>query len=283
MRGVLFGLTVCLAIGTPIVIAAPGTQTINAARSIHLHYLAGDSDAFYCELNVDRSQPGSYFEVCGFQCGYFGIQEQGDGKHVAIFSVWDPDTADHSENEPRHVKLLFQGDGVRIKRFGGEGVGGQSMMDFDWQIGKTYRFLIRAAATESGTAYSAFIYLNESSTWKHIATFDRPELEKRGKLRGFYSFVEDYRRNGISAGQVRRAEYGNGWVHLLDGKWKALTKAEFTASNSPTEAPESIDAGVVDARFYLQNGGDTQRSLKINATIECPATSATPPADLPAD
>ncbi len=58
-----------------------------AARSVHLGYPAPQATAFYNELTVERSTPGSYFMACGFSHGYFGIQELADGKKVAIFSV----------------------------------------------------------------------------------------------------------------------------------------------------------------------------------------------------
>ena len=48
-----------------------------AARSVHLSFqLTEDSiDLFYNEVAVERTTPGSYFMVCGFNYGYFGIQE----------------------------------------------------------------------------------------------------------------------------------------------------------------------------------------------------------------
>jgi hypothetical protein len=53
--------------------------------------------------------------------------------------VWDPGKqADPNQVEAdKRVKLLYQGEGVRIGRFGNEGTGGQSFFDCDWKIGKT--------------------------------------------------------------------------------------------------------------------------------------------------
>lgn len=46
-----------------------------AARSVHLAYERHDSvDLFYNQVKVERTTPGSYFMVCGWSCGYFGIQ-----------------------------------------------------------------------------------------------------------------------------------------------------------------------------------------------------------------
>src|SRR5687767_14843250 len=79
--------------GIPLLILAASAlaQTEpRAARSVHLWWPAPAADIFYNELTVEQSVPGSYFMACGFQQGYFGIQELGDGRKVVLFSVWDP-------------------------------------------------------------------------------------------------------------------------------------------------------------------------------------------------
>src|SRR3954464_11588758 len=81
-----------------------------AARSVHLHLSAPEADAFYNELTVERSVPGSYFMACGFSHGYFGIQELGGGKKVVLFSVWDPTRGDDAAGVPveQRVEILHQ-------------------------------------------------------------------------------------------------------------------------------------------------------------------------------
>jgi hypothetical protein len=80
---------------------------------------------FLSEMAVKQSTTGSYFMACGWGGGYFGIQELGNGKKVAIFSVWDPTSGDDPKAVApgERVECLFEGEGVRIKRFGGEGTG----------------------------------------------------------------------------------------------------------------------------------------------------------------
>src|SRR5438477_428867 len=75
------------------------------------------------------------------------------------------------------------------------------------------------------SAYSGYFYLPETKTWKHLVTF----RTKTGgdKLKGLYSFVEDFKRDTASATQTRRAAFGNAWIHDTD--WKPLTTARFTA------------------------------------------------------
>jgi len=261
-----------------------GEQTdYKAARSVHLGYQSPECNAFYLEMAVKQSTRGSYFMACGWGGGYFGIQELGNGKKVAIFSVWDPTSGD----DPRavapeeRVECLFEGEGVRIKRFGGEGTGGQCMTDFDWNIGETNRFLVVSDVQWEKTAYTGYIWLKEKKEWKKLVTF---RTRSKGKaLRGLYSFVEDFRRDGKSVNEVRQAEYFNVFGRSLDGKWNKLNKARFTASNAKWESKENIDGGYYENKFYLKTGGDTKQTRKIGEIIEIKDPNWTLPEDLPAE
>jgi hypothetical protein len=89
-----FGPTAIVLGISVVAAAAEPTQPPRAARSVHLAYVAPESTVFYNELTVEKSVPGSYSMACGFNHGYFGIQEQGKGQKVVIFSVWDPTKGD---------------------------------------------------------------------------------------------------------------------------------------------------------------------------------------------
>src|SRR4051812_20384382 len=144
-----------------------------AARSVHLHFPAPEADAFYNELTVERSVPGSYFMACGFQHGYFGIQELAGGRKVVLFSVWDPTRGDDAAGVPleQRVEVLHNDPDVEVKRFGGEGTGGQSFFNYDWKTGETCRFLIRAKVDGGKTAYAAYFWIGRTKRWKHLVTF----------------------------------------------------------------------------------------------------------------
>src|ERR1700733_12024040 len=90
--------------------------TAAACRSVHLFYSAPEGVAFYNEVTVGQSAAGTYFMACGFDLGYFGIQELANGKKLILFSVWDPgNQSDPNQVEKdKRVKLLHQGEGVRI-------------------------------------------------------------------------------------------------------------------------------------------------------------------------
>jgi hypothetical protein len=277
-----FFTTACVAIVVSLLaLEAPADERLEgiACRSVHLAYPAGEGVAFYNEVKVEQSAPGTYFCVCGFRQGYYGIQELGNGKKLLIFSIWDPGKQDDPKAvaAERRVRLVAKDEKVRVGRFGGEGTGGQSFFDFDWKPGETYRFLVRAKHAGERTEYSASFYLPEAKAWKHLATFSTPGDGKL--LGGYYSFVEDFKRDRDSATRVRKAVYGNGWVQTKDEKWTPLGRARFTADSNPVL---NINAGLSGDRYFLATGGDTRNSdtpLWKDALL--PGGEKSPPKDLP--
>jgi hypothetical protein len=266
-----------------------GKAPARAARSVHLQWSATECEAFYVEAKVVQSTGGTYVSAIGWSGGYFGIQELRDGKKVAIFSVWDPTKGDDPKavKPEERVELLHEGAGVRIKRFGGEGTGGQCMVDFPWAVGETVRFLVRAEVLGAAgivggkTAYSGWIFDPQQKAWRHLVTF---RTRNAGKwLRGLYSFVEDFRRDTKSADDVRRAEFGNAWIKSRAGEWQAVTQAKFTASRADWEARDTINAGPAGNGFFLATGGDTQRATELTATMKAGTAPTAAPGDLPAE
>lgn len=228
---------------------------------------------------VEKSTAGSYFMVCGWNTGYFGLQELANHHKVILFSVWDVAKDDSVKPEDR-VECLYQAPDAKVRRFGGEGTGGQCMGDFDWTPGKTNRFLVKAAVDGQNTSYTGYVWLDGKNEWKRLVTF---RVRTGGTpLRGLYSFVEDFRRDTKSAGEVRRARFGNGWVQLPKGDWLPLDHAKFTASSSSWEAKETIDAGLDGAWFYLVTGGQTEMKTKLKEMIRGQdRNGAPPPQNLP--
>jgi hypothetical protein len=203
-----------------------------AARSVHLGYPSPPAQAFSLEMVVEKSTPGSYFMACGWNTGYFGIQEISKDRKVALFSVWDPTQGDDPKSVKleERVELLHQDPKVRIKRFGGEGTGGQCMVDFPWNIGETNRFAVTCRIEDKKTAYAGYLWEPSKSSWRHLVTF---RTRTGGQpLKGLYSFVEDFRRDTESATVTRRARFGNAWIYPVGKTWTPLDKARFTASGS---------------------------------------------------
>src|SRR5215471_4930126 len=249
-----------------------------ACRSVHLGYPAGEGVAFYNEVTVEQSAPGTYFCACGWNKGYFGIQELASGKKLVIFSVWDSGQNDpKAVEEDKRVKLIHKGEGVRIGRFGGEGTGGQSFLDHDWKIGDTYKFLVTAKIDGKRTEFAGYFRAPADKDWTHMVTFST--LTGGKNLGGYYSFVEDFKRDKVSTTKVRTARFGNTWVTTPKGDWTAIEKARFTADKNPVT---NINAGVKEGRYFLSTGGDTKNAdTKLNDTMQLPAEKRTAPDGLP--
>jgi Domain of unknown function (DUF3472)/Domain of unknown function (DUF5077) len=258
---------VSLTIGTAVLSADERLEGV-ACRSVHLAYTAGEGSAFYNEVTVEKSAPGTYFCACGWNKGYFGIQELGNGKKLVIFSVWDSNQNNPKKvDDDKQVKVIHKDDKVRTGRFGGEGTGGQSFYDYEWKVGDTYRFLVMSKVNGDRTEYAGYFHAPEEKEWKHLITFSTVTGGKN--LGGYYSFVEDFKRDKVSATKVRTANFGNAWVKSTKDEWEAVTKARFTADKNPVT---NINAGIAEGRFFLVTGGDTKNAdTKLNESMQLPA------------
>lgn len=106
------------------------------------------------------------------------------------------------------------------------------------------------SAPEGGFFYNEVVveqsvngsYFMACDAWKKLATF---RTRTGGlSLSGYYSFIEDFRRDVQSVHQVRRARFGNGWIRTPQGARVALSRARFTASNAEWESKDNINAGI---------------------------------------
>jgi hypothetical protein len=250
---------------------------IRHARSVHLGFEAPEADVYYNEVTVEQSQRGTYFMVCGFRHGYFGIQELVEGPKMVIFSVWDPGVQDEPDQVDRdhRVKVLAHGDEVTVDRFGGEGTGAKTYFMYDWKVGETYRFAVKAEVRGPRTVYSGYMFMNETGTWKLISSL--ATLAGGDPLLRPYSFVEDFHRNYDSVWIARRARFSNGWVRSLAGEWHPLLTAKFTADRTPIL---NVDAGPDGDGFFLVTGGDTINHTPLGDPMPRPEGPGAPP-DLP--
>ncbi len=245
--------------------APPPAINPDAARSVHLKYLAPAGTHFFNEVTVEESVPASYFMACGFAGGYFGMQQLDDNSGRILFSVWDK-SAGHDPNavaDEKRVEILATGEGVTAKRFGGEGTGAQSFWSTNWQLGQTYKFLVASRVEGDQTVFGGYFFVPERGSWQHLATFATPT--GGAPMSNYYSFVEDFRRDGKSAEEIRRARFSNGLVKTLDGEWVCLTRAQFTADGN---TQMHINAGVSGDGFSLQTGGATKNVTSLGNVME---------------
>jgi hypothetical protein len=228
--------------------------------SCHLGYTIPTSSNvsyYYNEVTVPVGEDkiGSYFMANGFGEGYFGIQVNSATERRVLFSVWSPFPTDDPNNIPPDHKIILNkaGSGVTIGEFGNEGSGGQSYYKYNWTAGQTYKFLLKGEPDGTGkTDYTAWFLSPDTTTWKLIASWKRPQTSTY--LKGFYSFVENFNpENGYMG---RKAEFKNQWVRTSAGNWQAVSAAKFTV-DATYNAQQRIDAmgGTNGNSFFLQNGG----------------------------
>ncbi|MRW88376.1 DUF5077 domain-containing protein [Duganella sp. FT80W] len=242
--------------------------------SVHMGYTTpSDTQYFYNEVTIPTGQDpvGSYFMANGFSQGYFGIQVNSSTERRILFSVWDADSG-------AKTTLVSKGTDVVDNTFGGEGTGGQSYLVYNWVAGNTYRFITRATPDGAGaTNFSAWFYAPESSAWRYIATWKRPETSTY--LTGNYSFLENFSdTNGYTG---RRVLYGNQWARNASGTWSEVTTARLTGDATVTNAQRMDYAGGLDGgRFYLRNGGFFADYVPVNQNFTRPATGQQPTVDV---
>ena len=261
--------------------------TYQAARSVHVWWQGLEAASeqptactvFQCSVTVNETVPGSYFACCGFNGGYFGVQDHGGGHTRILFSAWDTGSEMNTgRDDPteivtgKRVKVLYQAPHVHVQRFGGEGTGAQCFDDkTGWTVGTGIDMCIvhRLCADSKDAMYAAFV--NDI----HLATYCVPNA---GPFGGFYSFVEDFCRDSDSANRCRIATFGPSWLYKSGkNKWIASNKAQFTASAAGksergesiwTERPDGIDCklGTSQGTVILTTGGvsstDGQQKLK---------------------
>ncbi|HLR38750.1 MAG TPA: DUF3472 domain-containing protein [Chitinophagaceae bacterium] len=255
--------------------------------SVHLNYHTPEDvkiEWFYNEVTVPKGEDvlGSYYMADGFSGGYFGMQVNSpDTRHI-LFSVWSPyKTNDPSEiPDSMRITLLKKGAKVHAGKFGNEGSGGQSYLNYMWKAGNTYKFLLRGVPDgPEHTIYTAYFYAPEEGKWLLIASFRRPK--RSSYLGGLYSFLENF--SPSQGDKERHVLFGNQWIRTASGKWIALNKATFTTDNTGNKGYRmDFAGGVKNGQFYLKNCGFFSQYTKPYTQLERAEKSEHPKIDFEA-
>jgi hypothetical protein len=254
--------------------------------SVHLHYdtskVTGNIEWFYSEITIPKGNDvvGSYFEANGFDQGYFGIQVNSPTERRVLFSVWSPFETDDPKTIPENKKivLLNKGKDVTVGEFGNEGSGGQSYLRYNWTVGNSYGFLLRAQPGKNDhTNFTAWFYAPEQKKWIFIASFSRPATSTY--LKGLYSFLENFEPdNGYI---TRTAWYHNQWVRTTDQKWLPITKASFTYDDTAGKGYRlDYSGGSGPGGFYLRNCGFFDGRTRLDSVFTHAASGSPPMVDL---
>ncbi len=272
-------------------------QAVPDARSVHLRYnLPKDinlADLFYIEVQPgqdDTTPTGTYYCAIGYgssrrgdrqPCGYFGIQRLPNGQKMLIFSGWNKPEFPN-DNPTVHWKA----DSVKVVGFGNEGTGISTRLtpaawtDTHWQ-----RFCLHAEpytntdhpgdlGHKTGTLVSAYADLDRAG-WHHMATLFFPYAQGQLFTRGFYSFIEDFKRNGLhsnvegtrSPWEPRSANFQNICIRSKPAAalLKVKDKATFTAYSPHPFSNMTASGNVSSPTFYMTTGtaNDTEYATNL--------------------
>jgi hypothetical protein len=125
-----------------------------------IEVLATNQTIYYCGCNWWPGNPAG---------GYTGIQDVGAGRHLMIFSIWDTSPTLHPATIEAEARTQF-------KRFGGEGEGAHTHLDYDWKLGTTYRYYVTKVqdAAAANTLTRCWFFDEGKKKWVHEATISSP-------------------------------------------------------------------------------------------------------------
>jgi hypothetical protein len=244
---------------------------MGAAQAQHLWWKyekkPGGYTCIYGEVEVLETGPTIYYCGCNWwpgspAGGYTGIQDPGGGRHNMIFSIWDT-------SKDLHPRTIKQDDLAKANRFGGEGEGAHTHLDYFWQVGKTYRYYAvkKQDATGANTLCTAYFYDDAARKWVNEATISSPNdggesVKTFGG--GMNSFLENWSGRdkdapklalyrlwvGTSPKDLASVTSGQG-----DGTWGVLNDSFFLAGG---------EAGAIDAVLarHQDKGSELLRGAK---------------------
>ncbi|MDO4400962.1 MAG: Ig-like domain-containing protein [Coriobacteriia bacterium] len=163
--------------------------------------------------------------------GYAGFQVLGDGSKVAIMSIWKIYVTDSSGNTSViNAKRTYPSNPRVGGSFGGEGTGVQTIVNYDWKAGRTYRALIQCGQTSAGNC-ELFFWVCDLTTgvWTELVAYDLGYGSTYINDVCCFSenFLVDYAAN------IRTVEWSNFRVNSrATGSWVAAKSATMSCDYS---------------------------------------------------
>lgn len=212
----------------------PAVSSVAGGEDVHLKaaYASAGSPvkkimALYREIEAVEVPPGTYSTV-SFNGGYVGLASPGRREKHLNFSIWDTKEKGRVIGEAELVEASTRGK-PRNHRFGHEGSGFHSELDYAWKPGVRYKVFVAAAHTDGQTTYSAWFGIAGTKEWMLIARIKRPGIHSLHKSGGFLEHV-----GKKNPDLTRSTAFNGGWVN--DGAaWHPIHKVRFTCKD-PTAA-----------------------------------------------
>jgi hypothetical protein len=249
------------------------TAVCCVANAQHLLWTAEDNGkkltgmtCIYGEIEVLATGPTIYYCGCNWwpgnpAGGYCGIQDAGDGRKLTIFSIWDTSPTLHPETIQAEAR-------TQHNRFGGEGEGAHTHLDYAWPLKKVFRYYATKEqdATKANTLAKYYFYDEGLHKWVLEATISCPNngntsVETFGGA--LYSFLENWsgRQREVPKVAIYRLWVGNSPASLVnlcevrgDGKWGTIGDDFYMA-----EGDDAALAGVFKASGKVVTPGSADR------------------------
>ena len=157
---------------------------------------------------------------------YAGFQVLEDGSKVAILSVWRLHLTDaNGKKSVLDAKRTYAKNPRIAEDFGGEGTGVKTLVDYDWEAGKTYRALIKCGKTAAGNCELQFWVCDlKASKWTKLVAYDLGY--ESSYMTNLGCFLEDFLVE--HAGEVRTAEWSNFRAKSHEtGSWASAKSAKM--------------------------------------------------------
>ena len=196
-----------------------------------IEVLATNKTIYYCGCNWWPGNPAG---------GYTGIQDPGGGRHNMIFSIWDT-------SPTLHPSVVQADPRTQYSRFGGEGTGAHTHLDYAWPLGKIYRYYATKSQDATGDfTYTRLYFYDEGARrWVHEATIANPNNGKES-VTTFGGMLNAFLENW--SGQER--EKSKLAIYRL---WVGTNPHDLVGV---TEASGDGKWGVLNNTFFLAEGDD---------------------------
>lgn len=172
--------------------------------------LATHPEIYYCGANWHPGEPAG---------GYCGIQHNGPKERRTIFSIWDTSPALHPGVTAADPRTVFN-------RFGGEGEGAHTHMEWPWQVGDAFRFYVEKRPGEGDTTDARYyVYDPAAKAWLHSATITSPNGGAKSIATiggGLNSFLENFGGRDM---KVPKLALYRLWAGSSPDTLKCLTRA----------------------------------------------------------
>ena len=256
----------------------------NVSATLRSPYIAAwldvPGDVNYSEYQIDfksdHAPRGSYFAIGNFMMdysalqkqykkvyteygitGYAGFQNIYNGKKICIMSVWDTYCEDSAGNVTVvRATPVYPQDAYKSGEFGGEGVGAQCLVEYDWKKNRWYRATLKAYDGDNGNTQLEFWVMDlETGEQTLICAYD---LGVGGvTFRGDNCiFLENYLPE--YSGDIRTMEIKNAKVlETESGRWRSVNEGNVYPNSGAldTSYQGSFDYGVEKDRLWIMTTG----------------------------